>query len=194
MQTMSSEQREELQDVWYGQIVTIVARWFLIGAGLLLTFWRAQGVGDAITPTYLIIALIAVNFLLHGRFAIGAPLRKEVVLGACVMDALIISLVIITTRWGAAKGIDNPFYIFYYPVILGFALVFPWRLSFSFSALVIAVYAGIIFLDTPAFALDHATFEPVVARLITLATTAVLGSMYWRMERKWRRSRLSLAS
>ena len=150
MQATSSSQREEIQDVWYGQVVTFVARWFLIGAGLVLTFWRSQTVGEAITPTYLLVGLIGVNFLLHGRFLTGSPMRRETVLAGCVIDVAIISLVILTSRWNAASGIDNPFYIFYYPVILAFALVFPWRYTLVLAAGVVLAYGAIILIDTPS--------------------------------------------
>ena len=193
MQAITKSAREDAQDVWYGQIVTIVGRWFLIGAGLLLTFWRAETTSEAILPTYLLVGLIAMNFLMHGRFIVGSPMRKEVVLASCIVDVGIISLVILTARWDAASGLDNPFYIFYYPVILGFALVFPWRLTMTFAALVIAIYAAAVFLDAPFSLSNSQMSEPMIARLVTLGSTAVLGNMFWRIQRQWRRAQLASA-
>src|SRR3970040_444506 len=99
--TTSDYHREDVQDVWYGQIVTIVAPWFLIGSGVLLTLWRAHEISDVTTPIYLLLGLIAMNFFLHGRFLTGSPMRREVVLGSCLVDVVIITLVIASSSWEA---------------------------------------------------------------------------------------------
>ena len=36
--------------------------------------------------------------------------------------------------------------------------------------------------------------DALVARLVTIGSTAVLGNMYWRMQRQWRRDQLSARS
>ena len=37
MISKATSKQEAVQDLWYGQVVTIIARWFLIGAGVILT-------------------------------------------------------------------------------------------------------------------------------------------------------------
>jgi hypothetical protein len=192
MQATVQPNREAIQDVWYGQVVTIVARWFLIAAGVLLTLWRAEDINDVTTPIYLLLGLIAMNFVLHGRFLTGSPMRREVVLASCLVDALIITLVIASSSWKAQSGVDNAFYIFYYPVVLGFALVFPWRLSFLFALEVMGAYAALILLPSPN--LEVGDYEALVARLVTIGSTAVLGNMYWRIQRQWRREQVDARS
>ena len=128
---------------------------------------------------------------MHGRFLVGQPMRKEVVLAGCLVDVVIVSLVMVTTRWGAERGLDNPFYIFYYPVLLAFALVFPMRVTAIFAATVLASYGAILAMSTSGNLMDHNLLEPMVARLVTLASTAVLANMYWRIQRQWRHSQLA---
>src|SRR5688572_4763957 len=102
METNILTVRESAQDVWYGQIVTIVARWFFIATGLLLTYWLADDVQEAMLPSYLLLGLVALNFVLHGRFATGSPMRREVILGACLLDAVIVTALILSSRWDGA--------------------------------------------------------------------------------------------
>ena len=177
--------REEIEDVWYGQVVTVVARWCLIVAGVLLTLWRADDINDVTTPIYLLMGLIALNFFMHGRYLTGMPMRREVVVASCVIDVAVISMVIAAGSWKAEGGIDNPSFIFYYPVLLAFALVFPWRLTLLFSCSVLAVYTALVLADSPVLSIDDS--EALAARLVTMASTALLGTVYWRLQRQVRR-------
>jgi hypothetical protein len=190
MATTATNNREALEDLWYGQVVTIVARWFLIGAGVVLTLWRAEAIGDVMAPIYLLLGLVAVNFVLHGRFLTGKPMRREVIVACCIVDVAVISLVIASASWRVDGGINNPFYIFYYPVILSFALVFPQRLTWPFTLGTIAVYLGVCFLSQPEM-LQNESLETAFARSVTMATAAFLGNMFWRIERQWRREQLA---
>jgi hypothetical protein len=191
MEDISYGRREAIQDIWYGQIVTIVARWFLIGTGLLLTYWTAESTSDAIGPTYVLVLLIATNFLLHGRFLTGSPMRREIVFAGCVVDTVMISLIVLTGWWDAGKGIDSPFFIFYYPVLLAFALVFPRSLSYGFALAALVAYTTIVALTLPEGRIDYHVVEPMVARLATLGSTVVLGNLYWRTQRRHQQSRLA---
>lgn len=190
MASKATSQQEAVQDLWYGQVVTIIARWFLIGAGVVLTFWRADRIEDVLAPIYLLMGLVAVNFVLHGRFLTGKPMRREVVIGCSIIDVAVISLVIATAGWGVDSGVNNPFYVFYYPVILAFALVFPWRLAVLFTSASIAAYLTICFVATPEL-LFGADAEATVARVVTMATAGALGNMFWRVERDWRREQIA---
>jgi hypothetical protein len=157
----------------------------------MLTFWTAGSTADAIGPTYLLVALIGTNFVLHGRFITGSPMRREVVLAASVIDIVIISLIVFTGWWGAGSGLASPFFVFYYPVLIGFSLVFPRSLTYGFAIAVLGTYTAIIAVTMPQLSLDHHFVEPLVARLVTLGVTAVLGNMYWRTQRQYRRSHLA---
>jgi hypothetical protein len=141
-------------------------------------------------PIYLLLGLVAVNFVLHGRVLTGKPMRREVIVACCVLDVAVISLVIASASWRVDGGINNPFYIFYYPVILAFALVFPRRLTWPFTLGTIAAYLGVCFLSQPDVLLSD-SLEPAFARAMTMATAAFLGNMFWRIERQWRGEQLA---
>ena len=189
MQETRSSKHEDVEDVWYGQVVVVVARWFLIGAGVLLTLWRADRIEDITTPLYLLLGLIALNFFMHGRFLMGSPMRREVVMASCVVDAVIVTLVIAASSWKAEPGIANPCYVFYYPVLLAFALVFPWRTTLLYAAGVLGAYAALVLSETSALTMSD--YEALISRLVTMGATAVLGTIYWRMQRRMRREELN---
>ncbi len=190
MRTPKTVSKEDLQDVWYGQVVVILARWFVIGAGLMLTLWRADQIEDITGVIYPLIGLVGLNFFLHGRILTGSPIRRELILISSVIDVALISSIVGMASWKAESGIDNPFYVFYYPVLLAFALVFPWRLAIPFGAAVIAVYASIVV----ASGLGPETmqaYETLVARGVTMASMVLLGSLYWRIQRSWRHGQVA---
>ena len=191
MQFPSNTQREEVQDIWYGQVVTTVGRWFLIGAALFLTLWRGESVGDVQVNSMFIMLLVGMNFYLHGRFLMNRPVHKLMVYATSVMDLVIVSMIILTAGWGAASGIENPYYVFYYPVLLAFALVFPPRATLGFAGLAVAAYAVISLVTGPGLDLAQGHEEVLGMRLVTMATIAVLGTMYWRIQRRHRGERLT---
>lgn len=193
MTTQIETNKEDIQDVWYGQIVVIMARWFVIAAGVILTLWRADQIQDITGVIYPLIGLVALNFFLHGRIITGSPIRRELILLSSVVDVALISVIIATASWKADSGIDNPFYVFYYPVLLAFALVFPWRFAIPFGAAAIAAYVAIV-ASTELGSDTTEAYETLVARAVTLASVVLLGNLYWRIQRTWRRTQLANTS
>jgi hypothetical protein len=185
MSTAVRTNREDIQDVWYGQIVIIMARWFVIAAGVMLTLWRADQIQDITGVIYPLIGLVALNFFMHGRIITGSPIRRELILVSSIVDVALISVIVATASWKADSGIENPFYVFYYPVLLAFALVFPWRFAIPFGGAAIATYVAIV-LSTGLGDDPTQAHETLVARAVTLASITLLGNLYWRIQRTWR--------
>ena len=175
---------EQIEDIFYGQINIIGARWFLIAGVLLLTLWGAQDVRDIQLKILPIIALIALNFYLHGRYMMERPAGRALIWFSSVLDLLVISVVISLGLPRGQFGLDNPFYIFYYPVLLAFALVFARSITAIGISLTCIVYVGIcLFAGLGA----EGGAPTVVIRLVTLVATGMVGTMYWRIQREARR-------
>jgi hypothetical protein len=154
----------------------------------MLTLWRADQIQDVTTVIYPLLGLIALNFFLHGRILIGSPIRREMILLSSLVDVALITLIVATSSWKTASGIENPFYVFYYPVLLAFALVFPWRFAIPFGAATIAAYLGIV-LASDLGPDTTQSYETLVARGVTLGSIVLLGNLYWRIQRNWRTNR-----
>ncbi|MEE8240246.1 MAG: hypothetical protein V3R16_03180 [Nitrospirales bacterium] len=175
---------EEIEDIFYGQINIIGARWFLIAGVLLLTLWGAHDVRDVQIKILPIIALIALNFYLHGRYMMERPAGRALIWLSSLIDLLVISAVISLGLPQGQFGLDNPLFIFYYPVLLAFALVFARLITAIGISMVCLAYAGIcLFAGLEAGGGMYA----LVLRLVTLVATGIVGAMYWRIQREARR-------
>jgi hypothetical protein len=85
----------------------------------------------------------------------------------------------------------------YYPAVLAFAFVMPFRATVGYTFVALVAYAVACFLaDTPGGAnllssngdIQSLAVEGLVTRLITLGAVGVLGTYYWRIQRGRRRS------
>ena len=106
-----------------------------------------------------------------------------IVLG--IIDALVISLII--AFWPGNKGLFSQFYVFYYPIILAFAFVFPGRLSALYTIFTLVLYSATCFVFSPEFLNDMLEIERLVIRLITIGATGMIGAYYYRIQRSRRR-------
>jgi hypothetical protein len=189
MTEMSKEEKTEaLQDVFYGQIVFIWARWIVIFSTLFLVLRNAQNVADIQIPMIPIGLLIVANFYLHGRFVMRQPANPILLTKATTIDFIFITLVIVLGA-GGGTGIDNPFFVLYFPVMLAYSLVFPRRRTLVMAFLLIVVYFLICLLLPPRISIADGDEKVLAVRIVMLLVTALLGTMYWRIQRMRRRGK-----
>jgi len=181
---MNQEVRE---DLFFGQVAIIVARWFLIAAGVILVLWSADKIDQIPVPIALMIVLTAMNFYLHGRYLVERPVNAGLVYLTSGIDLLIVTaMVAVWGSWGV--GMQNPFFVLLYPTILAFGLVFPPRITLLYSALTIVVYATVVMVMDPSVLWTLSEQKQLFQRIVTLAGAAGLATFYWRIERGRRRT------
>ena len=190
MQSVRSAVQEAAEDIYFGQVVTIWARWFLIGAGTILTLWTANESDQLVVGIIPVVALMALNFFLYGRYMIDRPSNHALVSIAGVVDLAAITAVV--ALWSDDTGLASPFFILYYPVVLAFAFVMPRKASAPFTIAALAAYAAVCMLlplvsDAAAIS-QVADQKTLIMRLVTIAATGGLGTYYWRMQRDRRRA------
>jgi hypothetical protein len=186
METMRSAAQEALEDIFFGQVVIIWARWFLILAFAMLALWTATTETQLTTTVLAVAALMAINFLLHGRYMMEKPANRWTIAASSLLDLGVVTAIVL---FGSGRqGVLSPFFIFYYPVILAFALVFPPRVALTFGGLAVLAYVAACVLGDPLTLGEAANQKQLVARLITLGATAGLGAYYWRLQRAGRRA------
>jgi hypothetical protein len=178
--------REAAADLFFGQIVIIWARWFVIIAGAILTLWTARGVAELSVAILPIIALMALNCYLHGRACLERPANQRLLLTVGLLDLLLITASILS--WGGQGGLASPAFLFYYPLLLAVACVFPPRLSAIATGLTLLAYTTACLLAAPALLGSAAESKTLVVRLLTLAAVGGLGTFYWRIQRARRRA------
>ena len=185
MTEFRSPQQEAAEDIFFGQAVIIWARWFVILTGAVLALWAANSISELTVAAMLIVALMAVNFFVHGRYMMEKPINRSLTAIVSLIDLIIITLIVLA--WRGQTGLDSPFFIFYYPVLAAFAFVFTPGLTLAYTALALVAYAGANFLGDQGFLFRMHDMELLITRLITLAAMGGLGTYYWRIQRERRR-------
>ena len=173
--------REAAEDIFFGQIAIIWARWFLIAAGAIIALWSAESVAQITVSILVVIVLMALNFFMHGRYLLEKPANKLLLLSANLIDVTIITFLVIA--WPGQRGLESPFFVLYYPLLFAFALVFTPSLTVTFSLLTLGLYtAACVGLD-PLGVLKISGIEVLAMRLITLGAMGGLGTLYYRRQR-----------
>ena len=181
-----AEITEAQQDVFYGQIVFIWARWIVIISTLFLILRNARSVADIQIPMIPLVLLIAANFFLHGRFIMRQPANAILLTIATTIDFVFITVVILLGA-GGRTGIDNPMFVLYYPVLLAYSLVFPRARTLVMASILIAAYLLICLFLSPGVSMAEGDEKVLAVRVVMLLITALLGTMYWRIQRRRRR-------
>jgi hypothetical protein len=183
-------EQQAAEDIFFGQVVIIWARWFLIAAGTIFFLWTAQKSTDVAFGVLPIVALMILNFYLHGRYLLERPSNLVQITAASTIDvALVSAIVLVWQSTSGLTGLASPFFVLYYPVLLAFAFVVPRRLTLIFTACTAAVYTAICLPDVTSIT----TAKVLVLRLATMAAMGGIGTFYWRIQRSRRHDGLEAA-
>jgi hypothetical protein len=104
------------------------------------------------------------------------------------VDLILITAIVVL--WPGSHGLNNQFFVLYFPVVFAFALVFTRRIEVGYTVLAIVLYAGACLL-TGTVPYDLGDQDKVlVMRVIVIAAMGFLGNYYFRIQRD-RLARLS---
>ena len=183
MKEVRSHEQAALEDVFFGQSVILWARWSVILAGAVLVLWTSTTVAQLTRTFPFFLVLMAMNFFLHGRYVMGSPLNRTVVIAASVADLALITAIVVF--WPGAAGLNNQFFVLYYPVVFAFALVFPRAIEAGYTVLAIVAYAtACLVLTGPSLFADGAlNLKTLIMRLVVMAAMGFLGNYYFRIQR-----------
>jgi hypothetical protein len=171
----------EQEDVFFGQTVIVWARWSVIVAGIALVLWTSTDIALLTRTMPFFLVLMAVNFFIHGRYVMGSPLNRTVVTAASIVDLVLITAIVVF--WPGSHGLNNQFFVLYFPVVFAFALVFTRRIEVVYTVLAMLAYAGACIL-TGTVGFDLGSSDKVlVMRLIVIASLGFLGNYYFRIQR-----------
>jgi hypothetical protein len=131
---------------------------------------------------------MAMNFFLHGRYLIERPANQMLLMAASALDLTMITLIVLF--WQGQSGLDNQFFVFYYPIILALSFVFPRRITVICTALALVAYTVVCIVADPAAITFTASLKTLLQRIITIAAMGGLGTYYWRIQRNRRRAAL----
>jgi hypothetical protein len=183
-----SAEQEAAEDVFFGQLALIWARWFVILAAAILTLWTSSAPADLTARLIPVVMLMGLNFFLHARYVLERPANPTLLAAISALDLAVITGIVLT--WTGARGLGSPYFVYYYPLVLAFAFVFRPRLAGAYTAAAILLYTGACLLADPSFfwgLWSMADVKTLVVRLITLASMGGLGAYYWRVLRRHQR-------
>lgn len=186
MQEIRTPAQEAAEDVFFGQIVMIWARWFIIAVGAVLVIWSANEARTLTLTIVPVVALMVINFYLHGRYLMEQPANRYLIGIAAALDLAIVSVIVLLGVLGK-PGLNSQLFVLYYPVILGFGLVFRPRFTVIYTVATLVAYT-LACVGYMSFNPADPDLKALVLRLITLAAMAGLSTYYWRILRNRRRT------
>ena len=173
--------QEAAEDIFFGQIAIIWARWFLITAGAVVVLWAGED--QFMVGILMLVVLMSMNFFFHARYLMGKPVNQFLLLLGNLVDLGMITALVI---FGNAHqtGVNSNFFVLYYPLLFTWALVFSPRITIVFSAITLSLYtvACLFFSGTP-LVLDGGQIHTLIANIITLGAMSGLGTYYYRRQR-----------
>src|SRR3954453_5825227 len=184
MDETRAAKQEAAEDIYFGQVVLIWARWFVILATAILAFWSSDTAGKLSARVPILVVLLGMNFFLHYRTLMDRPANSNVLIASSLIDLAVIGIIIATWQ---GHGLSSPYFVLLFPVMFAFALVFPPRLAAAYALLAIGTYLVICLLTGPSL-IHAANAKMFVERIITLGAVAGLGTYYWRIQRDRRRT------
>ncbi len=164
------------EELRHGQIVIVTARWALVVTGLLLMMWRPGDLAGFTIGILIVLALAVINFFLHVQILRDRPIDRTLVYGMSLADLVVISLIVITR-----EGFDADAFVFYYPAVLAYSLVFAGQMTVLLTAGLMAVY-GLIAMPE---AIDSELNQQIlVTRELMIVAVSYLGYRYRVVERR----------
>jgi len=174
METKNNLAKEAAEDIFFGQIVIIWARWFFIIAAAILALWSAGTTVELTITMVLVMALMGVNFFVHGRYLMEKPANQFMLVASSLFDVLIITTIVAT--WQGQSGARSHFYILYYPFVFAFSLVFAPKIAAPFTLWVTSLYVLVCVLLDPFSTFTLRGFEMLFMRTLTLVAMGGLGT------------------
>jgi signal transduction histidine kinase len=168
------------EDYRYSQSVAVVVRWVVLVAWLALLNYRPDVEGGTLMPLNLLaIPLAATNAYVTWRIRSGRLVTARYVYALSLVD-----LVVATTGVAITRGFDNTFFVFYYPILVGFSVVFHRRrIAFGFAALGIGAYVLVSLMVAPGVDFDAAEERILIARVVSMAGVVIAANLMTRIER-----------
>ncbi|MBM3942675.1 MAG: sensor histidine kinase [SAR202 cluster bacterium] len=162
--------------------MAVAVRWVLLLAWFFLNNYRVEQDLNHSVLNLLGAVLAAVNGYMTWRIWRGRSITWR---HACTLSAT--DLAVITAGLFLAGGISNDFYVFYYPALLGFSLMFPRRVSFAVVAVVAVLYTVMAFTVSPTLDLAQEDEKKLAVRLINMVGIVSAGALITSWERRRRR-------
>ena len=162
--------------------VAVVLRWLMLLAWMAMNNYRVDH--DA---TWLIFNLMGASVAVTNAYMSWRILSHRAITWQHALAMSLLDLTIITAALYVSDGFQSRYYVFYYPALLVFSLMFPRRASFGALGVVVALYVVMAFTISPTLDVDALDEKILFIRIITMAALVVAGTLILGWERSLRR-------
>ena len=162
--------------------IAVIIRWLLLGTWFFLNNYRVETDTIHLVLNLLGAGLALLNGFMTWRLIKGLPVTWRHALALSITD-----LTLITVGLFLRGGLANDFYVFYYPALLGFSLMFPKRASFALASLVMGLHALMAFVVAPGLDLEAEDEKKLAVRLASMLGIVAAGALITGWERARRR-------
>ena len=159
----------------------VLVRWVLLAAWFFVLHYKIEYDQTILILNVMALGLAALNAYVTWRIIARRPITWHYASTLSVAD-----LIVITTSLFLAGGLQNPHYVFYYPALLGLALMSPWRVAIAVGSVVIALYVLMAFTVSPTVIWDMEQEKWLVTRSLTMLGIVVAGTLITGWERSRR--------
>jgi len=162
--------------------IAVVVRWLLLLAWFAMNNYRVEADFFHLVLNLMGTGLALLNAYMTWRLVTRRPITWRHALSLSLTD-----LIMITVGLFFTGGIQNDFYVFYYPGLLGFSLMFPRRASFAVAAIIIALYVVMSLTVEPTLNRAEEDEKKLIVRIATMLGIAAAGALITGWERTRRR-------
>ncbi len=166
-----SKMRTSSEDLIFGQPVIVTMRWILVASGLILVLLNPDDLALMRVQIIVLLILAMANFYLHSQLLMKRPVLDPIVYAASAADLFLVMVLIIVDN-----GFDSRLYVYFFPAIVSFAVVFPsvWTLTYVASTMALYGFVSLVSGGDPLI---------ILARLLMIAAIGFCGNQYLRIER-----------
>lgn len=186
MQMQANRAQTAAEDIFFGQVVIIWARWFVILAGIIFALWFSETPAQLGAAVVLLAGIMAINFFVHGRYLMEKPVNRSLLITLSFVDLVLVTAIVLLGP--EYRGLDNYLFVFYYPLLVAFAFVFPPQFTTLYTLATLLAYTVACVTITLGLLVDSAGLEVLAMRLITMAAVGFLSTYYWRIQRDRRQA------
>ena len=175
----SVERFSSSEDYRYSQRVAVAVRWLVLGSWLAMVNYRAELDGTLVALNLLAAPLIVANAYVNWRINKDRPITAPYVYALSLLD-----VGLVTTGIAITSGFGNTSFVFYYPVLIGFSVVFHRRrVAFGLGGLAIASYVLVSLFTSPG--VDTAMQEEriLMGRVVSMFAVVAAANLMTRIER-----------
>ena len=171
------------EDYRYSQSVAVVVRWLALGSWLALLNYRTDENDTTLLALNLLaIPLIATNAYVTWRIRANRPITSRYVYALSLLD-----MALVTTAIAITTGFTNTFFVFYYPVLINFSIVFHRRrVAFGLAALGIGAYVLVSLFTSGGIDADSGDERVLIARVVSMFGVVIAANLMTRIERERR--------